>query len=108
MPLPKRFLLAYALEGRNGYPFLVVTGEHRLAEPPNRRRLPTYFSLNLHLERRFHLFGLQWAVRVGFNNVTNHPNPSTVNNNVDSPQFLTPGGAESRSFIGRLRLLGRK
>lgn len=108
MPLPKRFTLAYALEWRDGYPFLVVNGEHRLAEPPNRRRLPTYFSLNLHLERRFHLFGLQWALRAGFNNVTNHPNPSTVNNNVDSPQFLTPGGVESRSFIGRLRLLGRK
>ncbi len=108
MPLPKRFTLAYALEWRNGYPFLVVNGEHRLVEPPNRRRLPTYFSLNLHLERRFHLFGLQWALRAGFNNMTNHPNPSTVNNIVDSPQFLTPGGVESRSFIGRLRLLGRK
>jgi len=107
-PLPKRFTLAYAMEWRDGYPFIVVNGEQRLVEPPNRRRLPAYFSLNLHVERRFHLFGLQWALRAGFNNVTNHPNASTVNNNVDSPQFLALGGLQRRAFVGRLRLLGRK
>lgn len=108
VPLPKRFILAYALEWRDGHPFLVVNGEQRLVEPPNRRRLPTYFSLNLHVERRFRLFGLQWALRAGFNNVTNHPNASTVNNNVDSLQFLALGGLQRRAFVGRLRLLGRK
>ncbi len=108
VPLPKRFTLVYALEWRDGYPFVVVNGEQRLVEPPNRRRLPPYFSLNLHVERRFHLFGLHWALRAGFNNVTDHPNASTVNNNVDSPQFLTLGGLQRRAFVGRLRLLGRK
>lgn len=108
MPLPKRFALACALEWRDGYPFIVVNEEQRLVEPPNRRRLPTYFSLNLHVERRFQLFGLQWALRAGVNNVTNHPNASTVNNNVDSPQFLALGGLQRRAFVGRLRLLGRK
>jgi hypothetical protein len=108
MPLPKRFSLAYALEWRDGYPFLVVNGEQRLVEPPNRRRLPAYFSLNLHIERRFHLFGLQWELRAGLNNATNHPNATTVNNNVDSSQFLALGGIQRRAFIGRLRVLGRK
>ena len=108
VPLPERFTLAYTLEWRDGYPFIVVNGEQRIVEPPNRRRLPSYFSLNLHVERRFHLFGLQWALRAGFNNVTNHPNASTVNNNVDSPQFLALGGLQRRAFVGRLRLLGRK
>lgn len=107
-PLPKRFTLAYTVEWRDGYPFLVVNEAQRLVEPPNRRRLPTYFSLNLHLERRFRFLGLHWALRAGLNNVTNHPNPSTVNNNVDSPHFLTWGGMERRAFVGRLRLLGRK
>ncbi len=107
LPLPRRFDLAYAVEWRDGYPFVVINAEHRLVEPP-RRRLPAYFSVNLHVERRFRIFGLYWALRLGLNNVTNHPNPSTVNNNVDSTQFLTWGGLERRTVIGRIRLLGRR
>jgi hypothetical protein len=108
LPLVKGFDLSYALDWRDGFPFSLVNQEQRLVGPPGARRFPDYFALNVHLERRFRLFGLNWAVRGGFNNVTGRPNPSVVNNNVDSPQFLTYGGIQRRAFTARIRLLGRK
>ncbi len=108
LPLLKRFDIAYALDWRNGYPFNLVNQEQKLAGAPGLKRFPTYFSLNLHLERRFQLFGLKWALRAGFNNITSRANPSVINNNVDSPQFLNFGGTGHRVFTGRIRLLGKK
>jgi hypothetical protein len=108
MPLIKGFDFAYALDWRDGYPFNVVDQEQRLVGAPNGRRFPSYFSLNLHLERHFRLLGLKWAVRAGFNNATNRENPTVVNNNIDSPQFLSFGGTQHRVFTGRIRFLGRK
>jgi outer membrane receptor protein involved in Fe transport len=108
LPLVKGFDLAYWLEWRDGFPFSVIDQDQQIVGPPNSRRLPDYFSLNTHVERRFRLFGFQWALRVGFNNLTNRDNPTGVNNNIDSPQFLTLGGLQHRTFLGRIRLLGRK
>ncbi len=108
LPLIKGFELGYTVEWRDGYPFNVVNEDQQLVEPPGSRRFPDYFSLNVHLERRFHLFGFQWALRAGFNNLTDHANPTVVNNNVDSPDFLTFSGLQGRSFTGRIRFLGRK
>jgi outer membrane receptor for ferrienterochelin and colicin len=108
LPFIKKFNLAYALDWRTGYPFNLVNQEQRLVGAPNTRRFPDYFSLNLHAERRFELMGIHWAVRAGFNNLTNRQNPTEVNNNIDSPQFLAFGGAQGRSFVGRIRFLGRK
>lgn len=108
LPLVKRFDLAYALDWRTGYPFSLVNQEQQLVGAPNARRFPVYFSLNVHLERRFELLGLNWALRAGCNNLTNRPNATEVVNNVDSPQFLTYGGVQRRVFVGRIRFLGRK
>lgn len=108
LPLVKGFDLAYSLEWRDGYPYSLVNQDQQLVGAPNERRLPNYFSLNLHAERRFGLFGLNLALRAGFNNLTNRRNPSSINNNVDSPQFLTFGGVQGRAFTGRIRFLGRK
>jgi hypothetical protein len=71
-------------------------------------RFPQYFSLDLQLERRIHLFGFMWALRAGFNDITNRSNPSAVNKNVDSPDFLTYSGIQGRALTARVRLLGRK
>jgi hypothetical protein len=108
MPLVKKFDLAYSLEWRDGFPFNVVNQQQRLVGTPNSHRFPAYFSLNPHIERRFTLFSYYVALRAGFNNVTNRKNPTVVNNNVDSPQFLTFGGTQHRVFTGRIRFLGRK
>ena len=107
-PIIKQFDLAYSAEARTGFPFYVVNNRQQLAEPPGLHRFPTYFSLNLFLEKRFHLFGKYWAVRGGFNNITGHKNPLYVNNDSDSPEFLTFGGFTHRAFTTRIRLLSRK
>jgi len=108
MPLPGKFAIAYSLDWRNGFPFSLVNENQQLVGAPGSMRYPGYFSLDLQVERRLNLFGFQWALRAGCNDITNRPNPSGVNNNVDSPEFLTYGGIQGRALTARVRLLGRK
>jgi hypothetical protein len=108
LPIIHHLDVAYSMEARSGFPFNVVNDRQQLAEPPGSRHFPTYYSLNLHLEKRFHLFGFYWAVRGGFNNITDHKNPFAVNNDINSAQFLTFGGFNRRAFTARIRSLGRK
>jgi hypothetical protein len=108
LPVIKEFDVAYSMEARSGFPFNVTNDQERLVERPGSRRFPRYFSLNLHLEKRFRLFGYHWAVRGGFDNITDHENPGVVNNNVDSTQFLTFSALRRRAFTTRIRFLGRK
>ena len=108
LPLLHRFDAAYWVEWRDGYAFSAVNENQQRVGPPDSLRFPTYFSLNISVERRITLFGFQWAVRLGLDNATNHGNPSVVNNNVDSPDFLALAGFRGRAVIGRLRLLGEK
>ncbi|HWQ57077.1 MAG TPA: carboxypeptidase regulatory-like domain-containing protein [Bryobacteraceae bacterium] len=119
-PVPKRILprwlafvvretdIAYLVEHRSGFPFSVVNEEGFMEGPPNSVRLPAYFSINLHFERKFRALHYLWAWRFGFNNLTNNGNPNTVNNNIDSPTYLTYGRGQSRAFTVRLRFLGKK
>jgi hypothetical protein len=99
---------AYLVEYRTGFPFNVQNEEGFLFGPPGSRRLPAYFNINLHLERKFRALHYLWAWRFGFNNLTNNGNPNTVNNVIGSPEFLTYGRGQARAFSVRLRLLGRK
>jgi hypothetical protein len=113
VPRTLRFLLrettlSYLVEVRNGFPFSVVNEEGFLVGNPNERRLPYYFNINLHLERKFRFLHYQWAWRFGFHNLTNHGNPNVVNNNIDSPAFLAFGRGQQRAFNVRLRFLGRR
>jgi len=108
LPVIRHLDLAYSAEARNGFPFDVYNDLQELVEPPGSRRFPTYFSLNLHLEKRFHAFGYYWALRGGFDNITDNLNPIFVNADVNSPQFLTFSGYGHRSFTSRIRFLGRK
>lgn len=108
LPFWRGFDFAYSFDLRDGFPFSVVNQDQQLVGPPSSYRFPTYFSLNLFLERRFTLRGFQWAMRAGFNDVTNRHNPTAVNNNVDSPMFLAHSGLEGRTLTARIRLLGRK
>ena len=100
--------VVYLMEYRTGFPFSVVNEEGYLVGPPNARRFPNYFNINLALERKFRFMHYLWAWRFGFNNLTNNGNPNVVNNNVDSPMFLTYGRGQVRAFAVRLRFLGRK
>jgi len=108
MPVVKKFDFVYSLEWRSGFPFSAANQQQQLVGDLNSLRFPDYFTLNTHLERRFTFFHYYIALRAGFNNVTDRQNPTVVNNNVDSPQFLTFGGTQHRVFTGRIRFIGRK
>lgn len=108
LPIIHHLDLAYSAEARNGFPFDVYNELQQLVEPPGSRRFPTYFSLNVHLEKRFHAFGYYWALRGGVDNITGNLNPIFVNADVNSPQFLTFSGYGHRAFTSRIRFLGRK
>jgi len=106
--LTKRLMAGYSVEWRSGFPFTVVNENQEVVGEANSRRFPDYFSINLHLERRFRFANYEWAFRAGFNNLTDYPNPSAVNNNIDSPGFLSFTGLQDRAFVGRIRFLGKK
>jgi hypothetical protein len=108
LPIIHQTEIAYSLETRTGFPFNVTNDQQQLVGPPGSRRFPDYFSLNLFLEKRFHLFGYFWELRGGFDNITGHSNPQVVNSDINSPQFLTFSAFEGRAFTSRIRLLGRK
>lgn len=108
LPLVRQFDLAYTLDWRDGFPFSVVNENQELVGPPDRLRFPAYFSLNMALERRVSLFGFLWELRGGVNDITDRKNPFAVDNNIDSPTFLTYGSIGGRSFTGQIRLLGKK
>ena len=108
VPATRWFDFAYSLDWRTGFPFNVLNQTQQLVGAPDRLRFPDFFSLNVHLEHRFVFHDHQWAVRVGFNNVTDRKNPALVNNNIDSPQFLTFGAIQKRALTARIRLVGKK
>jgi len=108
-PVPRSQTLSfsYALEWRTGYPFTVVNEQQEIVGSPDSRRFPTYFNLGTYLEKRFDFAKMHWAVRGGFDNVTNHKNAQVVNNNIDSSGFLTFSQYDRRTFIARIRFLGK-
>jgi Carboxypeptidase regulatory-like domain len=98
----------YAFDWRTGYPYNVINLEQELVGLPGQVRFPDFASLNLHVEKRFHLFGFDWALRAGFNNITNRQDPLVVDNNIDSPTYGAFSNFQHRAFTGRIRFLGRK
>jgi hypothetical protein len=106
--------LEYSAEARDGFPFYVFNNRQELVPQQlvngelGRYRFPYYLSLNLFLEKRFHLFGRYWALRGGFIDINGRRNPALVNNDIESPQFLTFGALQHRAFTTRIRLIGKK
>jgi hypothetical protein len=107
-PIIHQTEIAYSMEARTGFPFSTTNNQQQLVGEPGSHRFPEYFSLNVQLEKRFHLFGYYWALRGGFDNITGHFNPAFVNTDINSPQFLKFGFSEGRPFTSCIRLLGRK
>ncbi|HET7215035.1 MAG TPA: carboxypeptidase regulatory-like domain-containing protein [Terriglobia bacterium] len=107
LPLIREFDLAYTLDWYQGFPFSVVNENQELVGAPDRLRYPAHFTLNMALERRISLFGFRWQLRAGFDDITDRHNPYSVDNNIDSPTYLTYGSTGGRSLTGQVRLLGR-
>ena len=108
LPVPRKdWALAYLFETRDGFPYSVQRDNGQIVGAINSYRYPEYFDLNLHLERRLRFRKYKFALRGGFNNITNHRNPTVVNNVLGSPKFLSYYGSEGRHFVFRLRWLGK-
>jgi Carboxypeptidase regulatory-like domain/TonB-dependent Receptor Plug Domain len=103
----RKFDIAYSTIWRSGFPFFTVNQFGELVSIPGQFRFPDFFTLNIAVERKFNFKGYRWAARIGVENVTNSSNPSTVDNNVDSPSFLTFFGQGHRTLNGRIRFLGK-
>jgi TonB dependent receptor len=108
LPLVKGFDAGYSFEAHTGFPFGAINDQEQIVKPPGTYRFPTYLALNFHLEKRFHAAGFNWALRGGFDNITNRQNAFTANNDIQSPQFLTFSNFDRRAFTARIRFLGRK
>jgi len=105
-PLPVWHLLfSYFLEYHSGFPFSAINTQQQLVGVANSFRYPSYLSLNVALEKRFHFRKREWAIRGAIINVTDHQNPIAVVNNVDAPNFLTFSGRQGLSLNLRLRLV---
>jgi hypothetical protein len=110
LPIIHKTDLVYSAEARTGEPFLATTdqGEIYPGDPPGKLRLPTYYAINLQFEKRFHLFRRYWALRGGFDNITNHGNAALANGVLDSAHpFPTFIDYNSRAFTSRIRYLGK-
>ncbi len=105
--LSEKNALAWLFEWRDGYPFFVRDDDGRLLGSNTARRYPAYINLNLHYERKFRALGQRWAWRGGFNNAFNRLNPTVVNNDASSPNFLHFSGGQHRALVIRLRWLGK-
>lgn len=99
---------AYSAIWRSGFPFLALNNTQTLVPSAGFFRFPDFVTLNPAIERKITLRHYQFAVRLGINNITNSQNSDTVNNNIQSPGFLTFFGGGHRTFNARIRLLGRK
>jgi hypothetical protein len=111
LPLVHKFDIVYSAEARNGLPFYGTTDQGEIAPgyaPSSSLRLPTYYTLNLQFEKRFHLFRRYWAGRAGFDDITNHALVTGVVATIDpshpAPTFIDGTG---RAAAFRIRYLGR-
>ena len=109
LPIVHQLELAYSMEARTGFPFSTFNDQQQLLGTPGAQRFPEYFSLNLQLEKRFHLFGYYLALRGGFDNINGRCNPLVVDSVLDAshPQ-PTFSACQGRAFTSRIRLLGKK
>jgi Carboxypeptidase regulatory-like domain len=110
LPILHNVDLVYSADARTGLPFLATTdqGEVYPSDPWGKLRLPTYYTINLQFEKRFHLFRRYWALRGGFDNVTNHANAALANGVLDAAHpFPTFIDANTRAFTSRIRYLGK-
>lgn len=111
LPVVHQVDLVYSGEARTGLPFNATTeqGEINPGTTPFTYRLPAYYTLNLQFEKRVHLFNRYWAVRCGFNNITNHANVNLANGVIDAanpaPTYIDGVG---REWAFLMRYLGRQ
>lgn len=107
IPHTRKWAIAMLADARNGFPFSVTDETGLILGAVDSHRYPVNFDLNIHLERLITLRGYRFALRGGFNNITNQANPTAVNNVFGGSQYLQYSGLEGRHFVLRIRFFGR-
>jgi len=108
LPLPwKKWAFTVLADERSGFPFSVVDQTGLIAGPADSHRYPANFDLNIAIERMLTLRGYRFALRLGIDNATDSRNPTAVNNQIGSPQYLQFFGQEGRHFVARIRFFGK-
>jgi hypothetical protein len=107
-PFLKKSRAGLIVEARSGFPFSVRDDFTGIVGSRNSHRFPTHFTLGLSLEREMPFTKkYRIGVRVSGFNLTNHFNPSFVDSNLTSPDFLKFGNSPRPSGNIRLRLIKR-
>jgi hypothetical protein len=102
MPTPQ-WLFVGVLDWRSGLPYSVVDDELDYVGPRNSRRFPVYVRLDLGVEHRFKVLGVQPWVGVRADNALNAWLPVDVQANISSPAFGNYYNSEYRQFRVTLR-----
>jgi hypothetical protein len=107
LPTPlKRVSIAYLLDTHEGV--AVFGRQGRVVGTVNSHHFPTYFELDFHVETRLTLLHRRLALRAGFNNITDHFNPTAVNSTMGAATYLKFYGSDGRHLVFHLRTLGRE
>jgi hypothetical protein len=101
----KNWDFVYTLLWHSGFPFDSINANEEIVGPPGSHRFPKFTSFSPGLEWRFHFRGKYFGLRGVAENITNSSDPYIVNNNVDSPEYLTFTQPLGRAFTTRIRLI---
>jgi hypothetical protein len=104
----KSWAFAYLLDWHSGFPFSTQDPYGQLVGAVDDRRFPTYFELNLFIERILSIRGYRVALRAGFNNITGHFNPTVVDNVLGGSTYLREYGGQARALNFQMRFLGHR
>ena len=77
LPLIHKLDLPFSFDIHDGYPFSIVDQNQHIVGL-NTLRYPRFVSVNTYIEKRFHVLKYNWALRAGWDNVTNRRNPNSA------------------------------
>lgn len=104
----KSWDFVYTLDWHNGFPITSVNANDQVVGAVGSHSFPDYLSFSPGLEWRFHFHGYYFGLRGMMENATDRQNPTVVNNNVDSPQYLMFTEPLGRAVTARIRLIQSK
>lgn len=102
--LPRKYTVSPVLDWHSGFPFSIVDDLQNYVGPPNSRRFPAFFSLDVQASKDFQIRFLPWVrkhmLRGSFRvfNLTDHGNFRDVYNTVTSPYFGDYAGFQHRFY----------
>lgn len=107
-PLPTHLMVSFSVEARSGFPFTEVDDLNHVVNGYNSQQLPSFFVTNAGIEKEITIpfaNGKRMAFRIGATNLFNRFNPRFVDNNVNSPTFMSLADSSGRHFTARVRIL---